>query len=143
MNTVKIKLTDKNNKEYGYVGLEGKKFIFGVSIDEAIVFKRIEHKQLDDAFYYEVTTKRGKYMDQHIKDGDVFLESPFLDLHKSTIWAWAEKDGFLCAISRDDPIGKQKLSLPRNEKQRKMKPNNSLFSNMLGDVQLSVEIISQ
>jgi len=143
MSTVKIKLTDKSDKEYGYVGLESKKFIFGVSIDEAIVFKRIEHKQLDDAFYYEVTTKRGKYMDQHTKDGDVFLESPLLDVHKSTIWAWAEIDGFLCAVSQADSTGKQKLSLPRNEKQEKMKPNNALFSNILGDVQLSVEIISQ
>lgn len=141
MGNVKIKLTKEDGEAYGYIGLEKKKFIGGVSEAEATVFKQVPHKSLDDAYYYEVTTKKGNYMDQHTKEGDVFLESPFLDVHKSTIWAWKEIDGHLCATTQADPIGIQKLSLPRNDKQKKMKPENSLFSNIFCDETLFVEIV--
>lgn len=142
MANVKLKLTKEDGSEYGYVGLDGKKFIGGVSASNAIVFIRKPYKKELDVFYYEVSTKKGYFMDQHSKDGDIFLNSPNFSVEASTIWAWKNTDNHQLHAFAGDKDSKQIMGLPHSSSQEKMTPKNSLFSNFNG-YPLKVEIIAQ
>lgn len=146
MSNVKIKLKKGDGSDYGYVklgtGSDKKHFLGGAKESEATVFEQVSYKGKEGMHYYKVQGE-DKYLDEHTRSGEVFPETPFWSVEKSSIHAWKineneEMEAVYSSRGTGEVIGG-----PHSAKQDKIQKDhpNALFCNF-GGYPYTVELVT-